>query len=126
MNYLAAGRPAVSPCHSAIEDYFDEEVGFVVDSHAEPAAFPHDPELRCRTTWARIVWPSLVKQIRASYELAKSDPASYQAMAGKARARMQGWASMDQVGQRLNVALDATVAKLDTEIDPRNQNRHAA
>ena len=126
MNYLAAGRPAVSPCHSAIEDYFDEEVGFIVDSHPEPAAFPHDPELRCRTTWARIVWPSLVKQIRASYEMAKSDPASYQAMAARARERMQGWASTDQVWQRLNVALDATVAKQDTENDPRNQNRHAA
>lgn len=126
MNYLAAGRPAVSPCHSAIEDYFDEQVGFVVESHPEPAAFPHDPELRCRTTWARIVWPSLVKQIRASYRIAKSDAATYQAMAARARERMQGWASSEQVWQRLNVALDATINEQISETQPRHENRHAA
>lgn len=126
MNYLAAGRPAISPCHTAIEDYFDEDVGFVVESHPEPAAFPHDPELRCRTTWARIVWPSLAKQLRASYRMAKSDPAAYQEMSTRARERMKGWASSEQVWQRLSVALDSAVDKPGLENTHRNENRHAA
>ena len=65
MNYLAAGRPAISPCHTAIADYFGRDVGFVVESHPEPAAFPHDSRLRSTTTWHRLVWTSLVEQIRA-------------------------------------------------------------
>ena len=109
MNYLAAGRPGISPCHSAIADYFDDDVGFVVESHAEPSAWPHDPLLRVRSTWARIVWTSLVEQLRASYELAKSQPAGYQALAARARERMFGWASEEQVWRRLRHALDATV-----------------
>ncbi|HEY0980773.1 MULTISPECIES: glycosyltransferase [unclassified Schlesneria] len=126
MNYLAAARPAISPCHTAIADYFDDQVGFVVESHPEPAAFPHDPELRCRTTWARIVWPSLVKQIRASYRMAKSDPDAYRAMSTRARERMNGWASSEAVWSRLSVALDSTVAAANLEVTPQIKARRAA
>ena len=48
MDYLAAGRPAVSPCHTALGDYFGPDVGFVVESHPEPAASPQDRRLRIR------------------------------------------------------------------------------
>ncbi len=106
MNFLAAGRPGVSPAHSAIADYFDEEVGFVVESHPEPAAWPHDPRLRTRTTWARIVWPSLCERIRESYELAKRDRAAYGRMSDSARSRMRKWASEEVVWKRLRESLD--------------------
>ena len=109
MNFLAAGRPGVSPSHSAIADYFDEEIGFVVDSHPEPAAWPHDPRLRTRTTWARIVWPSLCQRIRESYELAKHDQAAYGRMSDSARSRMRKWASEEVVWERLRESLDMVV-----------------
>src|SRR5262249_5522930 len=46
MNYLAAGRPVVSTCHTALSDYFTDDVGFVLESHPEPAIWPHDNGLR--------------------------------------------------------------------------------
>ena len=101
MNYLAAGRPGVSPCHSAISDYFDSQIGFVADSHQEPAAWPHDPRLRIRSTWARLVWPSMVEQIRASYQIAKYEKATYLEMSRNARGKLDSWAGMESVQQRL-------------------------
>lgn len=127
MNYLAAGRPGISPCHSAIADYFDDGVGFVIDSHPEPAAWPHDPLLRVRSTWARIVWPSLVDQIRASYNMAKSEPAAYAAMAERGRRKMFEWASEEQVWRRLSAALDASVqAERVNDTQDRENNRRSA
>jgi hypothetical protein len=106
MNHLAAGRPAISPCHTAIADYFSRDIGFVVESHPEPAAFPHDGQLRKTTTWHRLVWTSLVEQIRKSYAVAKQDLATYRRLARNARAEMFGWASSQEVGPRLHEALD--------------------
>ncbi len=106
MNHLAAGRPAISPCHTAIGDYFSRDIGFVVESHPEPAAFPQDSQLRKTTTWHRLVWTSLVEQIQKSYAVAKQDPATYQRLARNARAKMLGWVSSQEVGPRLREALD--------------------
>ncbi len=92
MNYLAAGRPGVSPAHTAIADYFDSGVGFVVQSHPEPCAWPQDSRLRWRSMWHRLVWPSLVEQIRRSYHVAKQDRAAYESLAVAAREKMRQWA----------------------------------
>jgi hypothetical protein len=106
MNHLAAGRPAISPRHTAIADYFSRDIGFTVESHPEPAAFPQDSQLRKTTTWHRLVWTSLVEQIQKSYTVAKQDPTTYQRLARNARAEMLGWASLQEVGPRLREALD--------------------
>jgi hypothetical protein len=106
MNYLAAGRPGISPRHSAVADYFDEEIGLVVDSHPEPTAWPHDPQLRIRTTWDRIVWPSLVEQLRQSYRVVRNDPQQYCALAARGRERLLGWASPAGVEARFRSALE--------------------
>jgi glycosyltransferase involved in cell wall biosynthesis len=105
MNYLAAGRPGISPAHTAIADYFDSRVGFVVESHPEPAAWPQDSLLRWRTSWHRLVWPSLVEQIRRSYETAKHDRAAYQAMAAAGQEKMREWAHPDAVWRCLQSAV---------------------
>jgi hypothetical protein len=109
MNYLAAGRPGISPNHSAMSDYFDESFGFVIDSHPEPSAWPHDTKLRSRSTWGRLVWPSIVEQIRASYCLVKDHPEQYLLLANRCRAHMQRWAGNEAVWERLSDALDALV-----------------
>jgi hypothetical protein len=105
MNYLGAGRPGISPRHSSMGDYFGPESGFVVASHPEPAAWPHDRRLRLRTTWGRIVWTSLRDQIAASYQLARERPGDYRALAERCRAEMRAWASPDAVAARLAAAL---------------------
>jgi glycosyltransferase involved in cell wall biosynthesis len=106
MNALAAGRPGISPCHSAISDYFDDEIGFVAESHPEPAAWPHDPLLSMRSTWGRLVWTSMVEKIRESYRIAKYEPNTYQQISRRARTRLRSWAGTENVKARLLAALD--------------------
>ncbi|MCA9120499.1 MAG: glycosyltransferase [Planctomycetaceae bacterium] len=109
MNYLAAGRPGISPSHSAMSDYFDDSVGFVIESHPEPCAWPHDERLRLRSTWGRLVWPSIVEQLQLSYRLAKERPNDYSVLASRCRAHMHNWAGNEAVWERLKSALDALV-----------------
>ena len=105
-DFLAAGRPGVAPAHTALADYFHDGVGFVIDSHPEPAAWPHDPDGRCRTTWHRLVWQSLADQLRASYAVASSNAAQYRALAERGRAEIADFGGPEQVWPRLAAALD--------------------
>jgi hypothetical protein len=106
MNYLAAGRPCVSPCHTAIGDYFTNEMGFIVEAHPEPSIWPHDSRLRFRTTWNRVVWTSLVEQLRQSYHVARHDRPAYDALSMGGRNKMAQWASVESVWPRLRATLD--------------------
>jgi len=106
-DFLAAGRPAIAPRHSAIADYFSADAGFVVESHPEPTSWPQDPEARCTTTWHRLVWPSLRDAIRESYAIAKSNRTRYEALAANARASMMERCASEAVWPRLESALDS-------------------
>jgi len=105
-NHLAAGRPGVAPCHTAIGDYFGPEMGFIIQSSRERIGWPQDRRVRFKTTWQRLIWPSVVEQIRRSYELARYDGAGYEALAAAARARMTQWVEAESVWPRLRDALD--------------------
>jgi hypothetical protein len=134
MNHLAAGRPGISPDHSSMSDYFGPESGFVVESHPEPAAWPHEKRQRLLTTWGRIVWTSLRDQIRASYALAKNDPTAYAALGRSSRRHMRAWAGREAVTQRLDAALDEVIgltrgvvsAAAEQLDERRSANRQAA
>jgi glycosyltransferase involved in cell wall biosynthesis len=116
MNYLAAGRPGISPAHSAISDYFDERVGFVVDSHPEPSSWPQETRPKYRTTWARLVWPSLVEALRSSYRVAKHERRTYERLSNEAHSRMKSWLHEERVYPLLQDALDA-VARSNWQSD---------
>jgi glycosyltransferase involved in cell wall biosynthesis len=104
-DFLAAGRPGISPVHSALTDYFDSAVGLTVASHPEPTSWPTEPSGSCSTSWHRIVWQDLHDQIRAGYRLAKGHRSAYDDLARSARQRMAGHASAKQVWPRLAGAL---------------------
>src|SRR5262249_50977074 len=72
-DFLAAGRPGIAPVHTALAEYFQEDVGLVVRSSPEPAAIPHEPEGVQSTSWHRLDWQSLHNQFRASYQLAREN-----------------------------------------------------
>jgi hypothetical protein len=110
MNYLAAGRPGISPSHTAISDYFDDEVGFTLPWHPEPCPWPQDSRCCFKSTWGRLVWPAVVEQLRRSYELARRDPRAYAALAARGRAKMASWCSAESIWPRLRDALDLAVA----------------
>jgi glycosyltransferase involved in cell wall biosynthesis len=106
-NTLAAGRPGIAPVHSGMADYFDEHIGFAVDSHPEPAAFPHDPEKRLRTIWHRLVWQSLHDQLAESYRFVKDGCEQYLAMGARARQAMEDFAGEEAVLRKLTEAIDS-------------------
>jgi glycosyltransferase involved in cell wall biosynthesis len=106
-NFLASCRPGVAPIHTGMADYFDEHIGFAVDSHSEPAAFPHDLEKRLATSWHRLVWTSLHDQLRASYQLVQDDYDQYLAMGERARHSMDEYASEEAVLPKLTEAIES-------------------
>ena len=105
-DFLAAGRPGIAPANTAMGDYFDAWVGYVVESHPEPCPWPQDDTGRLHTMWHRIVWSSLRDQFAASYQAAKGEAEAYQQLSAQARMRMKSWASPDAVWPRLREALD--------------------
>ncbi|GAJ30753.1 glycosyltransferase [Acidomonas methanolica] len=81
MEYMSAGKPAVTPVHSSMRDYVTEENAFLVRSHPEPTSWPHDPRQMYRTLRHRIDFESLMAALDESYRVARTDPARYARMA---------------------------------------------
>lgn len=102
---LAGGRPALAPAHTAMADYMDERVGFVVESDIEPTYWPHDPDRLSETTWRRISWSSLRDGFVASAELARREPDRYRELSRTARRRMDESASLRVATDSLRRAL---------------------
>ena len=120
-DFLAAGRPAIAPRHSAIADFFDDSCGFVVESHPEPAPWPQDPGRGYATTWHRLVWTSLRDRIRESYAAAATE--RYAALAAAARARMAAMAGTEQVWAQLCAALaPVMLSRKDGEASPNGRS----
>jgi glycosyltransferase involved in cell wall biosynthesis len=105
-DFLAAGRPVVAPSHSALGEYVDDAVGWVIASHPEPTHWPHDPSRRLTTSWHRIVWQSLHDQLQAAYRTAIADPDRYARLAAHGRERLRAIAGAAVVWPRLRAALD--------------------
>jgi hypothetical protein len=104
-NFMAARRPGITANHTAITDYFSADLGLEIESHPEPASWPHDPEQNVTTRWHRIVWQSLHDQLRAGYDLARENGAGFQNLAQRAHERMIDYASAERVWPRLSAAL---------------------
>jgi glycosyltransferase involved in cell wall biosynthesis len=102
---LAAGRPSIAPANTAMIDYIDPQVGFVVGSHPEPTPFPHDPEHAYETVWHRLVWSDLRDQYRNSLALLEGNPGRYEQMARTARRRIADFAGHDRVAESFRDAL---------------------
>ncbi len=102
---LAAGRPSIAPDHTAMADFMDDKVGFVIRSHPEPTYWPHDPEKRTETYWQRIVWSDLRDHLIAAADLAENDPDRYQEMARTARERLREYAGPESSLEALREAV---------------------
>lgn len=110
-DFLAAGRPAITPSHTAIAEYADDHVGFVVASRPEPTHWLWDPQRRPTTTWHQVDEQSLAEQIQTSYETARSHASEYRNRADAGRRRMEGFASQTVVWPRLSEALDSVLGR---------------
>ena len=103
---LACGRPAIAPAQTAMADYMDDRVGFVVASQPEATHWPHDPQQRIETSWQRLDWSNLGDQFLRSAEVVGSRCEEYEAMAASARRRMQNYADVDVVTKAFGSAVD--------------------
>lgn len=101
MEFLSCGVPAIAPRHSAMADYIDHEVAFVVNSWEEACAWPHDQRQAYRTLRHQIDWESLKNCFLDAYSCVRNDPERYQAMSETAIKRMQAHCSREVARERL-------------------------
>ena len=101
MEFMSCARPVIAPNHTAMLDYIDERVAFVVKSSQEPTIWPEDARILYRTLRHRPDWGSLKMAYEHSYAMAKNQPDAWQAMADAASERMHQYCSFAPVQQRL-------------------------
>jgi len=101
MEFMSCGRPVIAPDHTAMRDYIDAEVAFIVKSSREPAIWPEDTRVLYRTLRHRPDWGSLKLAYQQSYAMVKHQPQAYQAMAVAANERMRRYCGFAPVQQRL-------------------------
>lgn len=104
MEFMAAGRPALAPDHTAMADYVDESGAFVLRSDVEHTIWPHHPGQGFRTLRHRLEIDSLIAAYRDSYRVAKSDRRRYAAMGRAASERVRQHASRVVVEDKLRHA----------------------
>lgn len=105
MEFMSAGKPAIAPRHSAMEDYVDDQNAFIIESSEEWIHWPHDPRSAMRTLRYRINWESLFRVILASYEVAKNDPGRYSKMSECAMRSLENYCSMAVLRKRIRTIL---------------------
>jgi glycosyltransferase involved in cell wall biosynthesis len=101
MEYMSAGKPAIAPSHTAMEEYINEGNSFVVKSSLERIQWPHDPRVALRTFRYRINWESLYNAYLESYSVAKNDSDRYARMSGCAVESLRKYCSKAVVEERL-------------------------
>lgn len=97
LEFMAAGKPAICPRHSALGDYIGADCAFVIDSSHEWIHWPHDPRLMLRTRRHRIDWTSYRDALLQSHHCITQQPARYHTMAQRAHARALAHAAPDRV-----------------------------
>lgn len=105
MEFLACGKPAIAPAHTAMEDYISSDLAFVLRASREHSVWPHDPRILYRTVRYRPDWGSLQRAYNDSYRVAKQEPETYRAMSAAAQRKMESFASRETFQQRLSAFL---------------------
>ncbi|MDN3218700.1 glycosyltransferase [Pseudomonas nunensis] len=116
MEFMSCARPVIAPNHTAMGDYIDERVGFIVKSSHEPTIWPEDARILYRTLRHRPDWGSLKAAYADSYAMAKNQPQDYQAMATAANERMRDYCGFAPVQQRLSEFFGLTPGSATTPL----------
>lgn len=106
MEFLSSAKPVIAPDHTAMADYLNEQLAFVLRTSLEPTCWPHDPTGMLFTHKHRLNWQSLMEAFRESYRVALNDPLRYQSMSRSAYQQMQRFASVASVSEPLAAFLD--------------------
>jgi hypothetical protein len=114
MEFLCAGKPALAPRHTAMADYLDADMAFLVRGALEPTCWPHDPTGMLSTHRYRLDWQSLMEAFTASYVLARDDAQGYQSLSAAALRRMQAFCSFEPVTDSLGAFFEQVLAGSDS------------
>lgn len=118
MEYMAGGRPAVAPAHTAMLDYISPRNAFVVHSEPYPANWPHDERQAVRCMHHEISFADFVRQCRESYRFARDNSQGYAAMSAAAVEALHDFCSEEVLAPRLQQALERIAARAAAEAAP--------
>ena len=88
IEFMSAGVPAVSPRHTAMSDYINDENSFVVDHSWSWVPWPNDPHLRFRCMNYPIRWESLRDSFVQGFEVVAYEDKRYMQMSHSAKETM--------------------------------------
>ena len=114
MEFLSSAKPVIAPRHTAMADYIDEQVAFLVQCSPEPSCWPHDPTGMLYTHRHRLNWQSLMESFHSSYEVATKSPEQYMEMSKCAFTRMLNFASIHSTEKALETFLVITSSSTST------------
>lgn len=105
MELMSSGKPAVAPRHTAMLDYLDGTNAFLVEGYLQETAYPQDPRGKLLTSAFQFESESLVRALRESHAVARSDPARYRLLSQRARSSLERHCSRRVVLDRLRAFL---------------------
>jgi glycosyltransferase involved in cell wall biosynthesis len=101
MEFLSCGKPAITPHHTAMLDYVDEDDAFLVEACAAEASFPQDPRGKLLTSAFQFEPDSMVRALLESYATAKEHPERYRRLSENAVLRLGEHCSRRVTRERL-------------------------
>ena len=111
LEFMAAGVPAISPDHTAMETYINCGNAFVVRSSPQPHIWPNDPRRAFRTISHRIDWDSLRQAYVDSAGVLENDPRRYLALSAEAARTVRKRYSTGKVAKQLESFLTTTARR---------------
>ncbi|WP_279247343.1 methyltransferase domain-containing protein [Candidatus Litorirhabdus singularis] len=119
MEFLSAGIPAVAPASTALADYMNEDIGFLVHTQEELSFWQHDERQSFRTMQHRVVWRSLYDAFTESYKVAKGDIERYASKAEAAISRLEAHCSRKVLTRHLESFITSNFSKGESGVVPQ-------
>lgn len=101
MEFMSYGKPVIAPCHTAMQDYIDDDCALITRASLECNVWPQDPRLLFKTLRYRPDWESLFEAYREGYRITKEDPARYASMSRHAVEKQRNHCSKAVVKKQL-------------------------
>jgi glycosyltransferase involved in cell wall biosynthesis len=101
MEFMSCGKPAISPRHTAMEDYIDGSVAFIPHVSLERSTWPQDPRDLVRTLRYRLDWQTIYAAYQDSYRVARDAPEIYARMSEQAIEKLRDFCSKEVVKRQL-------------------------
>jgi glycosyltransferase involved in cell wall biosynthesis len=101
MEFMSAGRPAISPAHTAMLNYVNPDNSFVVAHSDRLAVWPHDSRQLYRSRRHMVSVEALIGAYRDSYAVAKHHPARYAQMSAAATSALSAFCGIETATRML-------------------------